>query len=189
MQLNKALEIPKKIITLAENEGWSEEELAKAVNLLHSQLNNQSSFISSDRLVEMIYPSERSLLRTSKSKSSVYNRDSLTKNADIWWSSTFPSAFEYWLSLSSNSSREKSFSLSFLMTVSKISASCCCSMIYTSFQSPVSTRREEILQGGDLMNQTQEIFWKKHLTWHCWKISSLLSRIESIRKNHAKLFV
>lgn len=83
MQLNKALEIPKKIITLAENEGWSEEELAKAVNLLHSQLNNQSSFISSDRLVEMIYPSERSLLRTSKSKSSVYNRDSLTKNADI----------------------------------------------------------------------------------------------------------
>lgn len=52
MKLKQTISIVNQIIELAEKEGWSEEELAKAVRLLHSELENYSfSVSSSDEIV------------------------------------------------------------------------------------------------------------------------------------------
>lgn len=41
MKIKRTVEIAQKIVSLAEKEGWSEEELAKAIKLLHSELDNR----------------------------------------------------------------------------------------------------------------------------------------------------
>ncbi|MBL5768019.1 hypothetical protein [Heyndrickxia sporothermodurans] len=45
-EIQKSLEIANSIIKLASREGWSEEELAKAVNLLHSELEKTINSIT-----------------------------------------------------------------------------------------------------------------------------------------------
>ncbi|WP_248891561.1 hypothetical protein [Bacillus methanolicus] len=45
MKIKKTLEIAQGILNLAEKEGWSEEELAKAIKLLHSEMKNYSLFV------------------------------------------------------------------------------------------------------------------------------------------------
>lgn len=58
MKIKNTLEKAQAIIKLSEDKGWSEEELANVINLLHSELNSYSFGLSSDRLVDAIYPSE-----------------------------------------------------------------------------------------------------------------------------------
>ncbi|MED3779354.1 hypothetical protein P4560_02155 [Heyndrickxia sporothermodurans] len=52
-EIQKSLEIANSIIKLASREGWSEEELAKAINLLHSELEKT---INSIRISNVVHP-------------------------------------------------------------------------------------------------------------------------------------
>lgn len=70
-ELKSTLEKAQSIIDLAKIKGWSEEELAKVINLLHSELIDENVYLSSTELGDAMYPSARNRLSTSKRSNSL----------------------------------------------------------------------------------------------------------------------